>query len=56
MKFLKVKKYITATFHSWINNYCTEMKSPTLGVTQSLRLGVVVLYTHFVQAEMSPVQ
>lgn len=32
------------------------MKTPTLGVTQSLRLGVGVLYTHFVQAEMLPVQ
>lgn len=35
---------------------CSEMKTPTLGVTQSLRLGVVALYTHLVQAEMSPVQ
>lgn len=34
----------------------SEMKTPTLGVAQSLRLGVVALYTHFVQAEMSPVQ
>lgn len=32
------------------------MRKSTLGVTQSLRLGVVVLNTHFVQADMLPVQ
>lgn len=33
-----------------------ERRTPTLGVTQSLRNGVLVLNTHFVQAEMSPLQ
>lgn len=57
MKFLKqqkLKKIIYIT-HFSLMDY-SEMKNPTLGVTQSLRLGVVALYTHFVQAEMSPVQ